>query len=269
MLYNIFGDYMKNLFKHYVKSDNIIFKYASGPSEKTGKEFHTFNEIILFLKGDAELISENIHTKIKPNTIIYIPNETYHQVIIKGNSDNYCRCTISFSDSKDTEILSAKLSQIKLLEYDTDFKYLFEKLIKYSRNENLISKSILKSLLTVILCEISVRQNVNLNEDSQNQLILSVISHINQNLNKNISLSEIAKFANISISSLSHIFKKEMNIPIHKYIIKKRLVLAHQKIKSGIPATIASLECGFNDYSGFYKQYKNMFGHSPSHERKM
>lgn len=32
----------------------------------------------------------------------------------------------------------------------------------------------------------------------------------------------------------------------------------------GQPATQAAIECGFNDYSGFYKQFKKMFNKSPS-----
>lgn len=68
----------------------------------------------------------------------------------------------------------------------------------------------------------------------------------------------------ISPSSLSHIFKEEMNIPLHKFIMKKRLINAYHKIQSGEKATVAAAESGFNDYSGFYKQYKKMFNVTPS-----
>lgn len=259
---------MKQVFKHYIKADNVIFKYASGESEKTGKEFHTYNEIILFLEGDAELIGENIHTKIAPNTLIVIPKETYHQVIIKNNPENYLRCTLNFFDNDDIKSLTQNLEQIKLLEYDSDFTYIFEKLINYSKNENSVSQSALKAYLTLILCEIINKKDVFIKEISQNPIITSVISHINENLSKNITISEIAKTHNVSPSSLSHLFKKEMNISIHKYIIKKRLITAHHQINSGLPSTAVALECGFNDYSGFYKQYKTMFGYPPSQKTK-
>ena len=259
---------MNQLFKYYIKTDNIIFKYARGKSEKSGKEFHTFNEIILFLEGDAELIGENIHTKIEPNTLIVIPKETYHQVVIKGDPENYRRCTLSFFDNADTKSLTDDFSQIKLLPYDSDFTYIFEKLIKYSKNENSVSQNALKAYLTLILCEIADKKDIFIKETSQNPLITSVISYINQDLSKSISICEIANKHNISPSSLSHVFKKEMNISIHKYIIKKRLIAAHHQINSGVSSTTAALECGFNDYSGFYKQYKIMFGSSPSKNTK-
>ncbi len=259
---------MQQLFKYYIKSENVIFKYANGESEKSGKEFHTFNEIILFLDGEAELIGENIHTNIKPNTLIVIPKETYHQVIIKGNKNNYHRCTLSFFDTSETIDLSSNLTKITLLEYDFDFKYIFGKLINLSQQENKNNATLLKAFLTLILCEILAKNSISINETSQNPIIESTIFYINQNLNKNISINEIANAHNISPSSLSHIFKKEMNIPIHQYIIKKRLITAHHKINSGTPSTTAAIECGFNDYSGFYKQYKNMFGYPPSKNKK-
>jgi AraC-like DNA-binding protein len=66
------------------------------------------------------------------------------------------------------------------------------------------------------------------------------------------------------VSCLAHTFKEQMNISIHQFILKKRLVMAHHKILAGEPATKAAMECGFNDYSGFYKQYKKLFGKNPS-----
>lgn len=259
---------MKEIFKHYIEAENIIFKYASGKSEKTGKEFHPFNEIILFLKGDSELIGENIHTKIQPNTLIFIPKETYHQVKINGDPENYLRCTISFFDILEIKALTDDLNDIKLIECDLDFSYIFKKLIEYSKNPNSVSKESLKAFLTLIICEITLKKDTFIKETSQNTIIRSAISYINENLSNNISISEIAKFINISNSSLSHLFKKEMNISIHQYIIKKRLIAAHNKIHSGIYSTNAALECGFNDYSGFYKQYKKMFGYPPSQKTK-
>lgn len=255
---------MTNLFKHYIKTDNIIFKYAAGPSEKDGKEIHTFNEIILFLKGDALLIGENIHTKIEPNTLIVIPKETYHQVIINDNPENYLRCTLSFFDNIQTEKILKDINQIHLLECDLDFSYIFEKLIKNAKCETSVSQDVLNAFLTLILFEIKNKKDNFIKETPQTEFITAVINYINQNLDKSVSISKIAKQCNTSQSSLSHIFKKEMNISIHKYIIKKRLILAHHKIKDGTAATTAALESGFKDYSGFYKQYKNMFGYPPS-----
>ena len=51
---------------------------------------------------------------------------------------------------------------------------------------------------------------------------------------------------------------------IHKYVLEKRLILANKKIRQSVNPTVAASECGFADYSGFYRQYKKMFGVSPA-----
>ena len=83
-----------------------------------------------------------------------------------------------------------------------------------------------------------------------------------------ITVAKISETLNVSKSCVAHIFKKEMNISIYKYILEKRLILAHNKILDGMPATLVALECGFSDYSGFYKQYKKMFNTAPSYSKK-
>jgi AraC-like DNA-binding protein len=90
------------------------------------------------------------------------------------------------------------------------------------------------------------------------------VEYINGHLSESLTVAGIAKRLNISPSLLSHAFKNEMNIAPYRYILKKRLVLAQHKIARGESATAAAIECGFGDYSGFYKQYKKTFGTSPS-----
>ena len=256
---------MEQNFKYYIKDKDVIFKYALGPSEEKNKEFHCFNEIILFLGGDAEFISENIQTKIMANTLIVIPKETYHQVIIKGDIANYHRCILQFPDI-DIDFKD-KFDKILMVNYESDFVFMFKKLIKTAKNPTPNAKVQLRALLSLILCEISVEYSDSCSENTRSDLIISAIEYINKNLGKEISVHAIAKEVNTSASSLAHIFKKEMNISIYQYIIKKRLMLAHHKISEGELASAAAIECGFNDYSGFYKQYKKLFNSAPSEKR--
>jgi len=144
---------------------------------------------------------------------------------------------------------------------------MFEKLIKNSKSPTPNSKLQLRSMLMLILCEINEKSATMHSKYKQNEMIAPVIEYITRNLSKSMSVEEIAKANHISTSSLAHLFKKEMNIPIYQYIIKKRLILAHRKISDGELASTAAIECGFNDYSGFYKQYKKLFNCSPSERR--
>ena len=254
---------MNKLFDNRIESENIIFRYASGKSIESGREFHIYHEIIYLIDGDAEFISENMHTDINPNTLIIIPKETYHKVIIHGNQEQYHRCTISLYENSEMRCLIEKCTKnTAILPVDIDMEFLLERLSANTNNEN--AALLLKATVILLLDKISEKRSADSTENRQNPVIKNALSYINDNINKKITTSEIAKNCMVSESALSHIFKKEFNITIHKFVIKKKLINARNKIKAGIPSTLAATECGFNDYSGFYKQYKKMFGSLPS-----
>lgn len=246
------------LFEHYIKTDGITFKHARGKSVMTGKEFHIYHEIILFLNGKAELITEYSHTPILPDTLLIIPKETYHQLKIIGNQEDYHRCILNFTD--------APIKELSLHKADSEIKYLFSKLINNTQSND--KERILNSVLILLLNKLSTEKQNDTAIISQNPIILHCIDYINNNLKSKLSIEELSNVCNTSVSGLSHLFKKEMNISLHKYIIEKRLIAAYRKIRLGETATTVYLECGFNDYSGFYRQYKKMFGFPPSHNER-
>ncbi len=51
---------------------------------------------------------------------------------------------------------------------------------------------------------------------------------------------------------------------MHQYVLEKRILAARHLILAGMPATAASLECGFKDYSTFSRAYKKILGQTPS-----
>lgn len=258
---------MNNTFSNHITTDSIDFKYARGASDRNGREFHNFSEIIYFLGGDVDFISDNIHTKLIPKCLVVVPKDAYHQVIINGNPEEYHRCIFNFSDIDGLQaLISQKFKNVYICNVNRQQKYLIDKMIELTTGSSLDQKTkseVLRSVLTLLLTELAPDDGINL------QSPLSITTHnaielINQRLCKNTSVSDIAAKLNISVSGLAHTFKNEMHISIYKYILKKRLLLAHEKLLLGKPSTEVAAECGFGDYSGFYKIYKKEFGTSPS-----
>ena len=250
---------MEQFFTHYIKTDDTMFRYARGPSIETGKEFHPFHEIIYFMQGDAEFISEDIRTKLEERTLILIPKETYHQLVLHGDKNNYLRCTIKFAESSYCE---ENITTPVFMRSDRNTEYLFGKLMEKHSDANFTA--LLEAVITLLLSEFERRHDEIAGENTHNTVVLQAIKYINENLYSTITIDEIAKECMISPSSLAHLFKKELGISPYKFIVKKRLISAYQRIQDGEPATLAAIECGFNEYSGFYKQYKKMFGVSPN-----
>lgn len=261
------GDDMENLFTKYIKDEDVTFMYAKGASGKTGKEFHTYHEIIYYMGGKAKFISENIHTTLKPNTLIIIPAETYHQLLITGPQEEYHRCVCHFLNIPEfKELISQSMNGALLLSMNKQLQFLFNQLITLTDQKcsDAVNSAILRSVLCLVLNEISINTHLREEATAPDTLSEKSVAYIAKHIADPITVTEIADELNVSVSHLAHAFKQQMNISIYQYILKKRLIMAHHKISSGVPATQAALECGFNDYSGFYKQFKKMFNKSPS-----
>lgn len=91
-----------------------------------------------------------------------------------------------------------------------------------------------------------------------------IIGYINRHLSEDITLDDICDRFYISKTHLCRIFKKATASTIVEYITVKRLVNARQLILSGAPPTKVYLQCGFKDYSVFYRAYKKKYGIPPS-----
>ena len=66
--------------------------------------------------------------------------------------------------------------------------------------------------------------------------------------------------------SFSSDIKSELMKTPKKYITEKRLLYAQNQIKKGRRPTDVSVECGFDDYTTFYRNYCAEFGRPPSAE---
>ncbi len=96
------------------------------------------------------------------------------------------------------------------------------------------------------------------------QKIVEMIHYINENLAKDLSIEALAGRFYLSKYHMMRKFKEETGYSMHQYILEKRILAARKKLLQGTPATIASVECGFRDYSTFSRAYKKQLGYLPS-----
>jgi AraC-like DNA-binding protein len=102
-------------------------------------------------------------------------------------------------------------------------------------------------------------------DGSRDRLIAATLRYIDSNISKPLDADSIAGALSVSPSTLTHSFKQEMGISLHKYVTQKRVALAQRLIAGGSIPTKVYADCGYGDYSSFYKAYFKILGHSPSH----
>lgn len=172
------------------------------------------------------------------------------------------RLKIGFPDIPEIEHLLSALGEIRIIDtLDDTFRFTLKKIRSALECGNDEISAL--GAFYILLAEITKSEST-LTERNNSHIISDCIEYINKNLSSIISIKKLSKKLNVSESALTHTFKKEMGISVHKYIQQKRLVYAKNLIESGEKPTTIFLDCGYNDYSAFYKAYCKMFGHSPS-----
>lgn len=82
--------------------------------------------------------------------------------------------------------------------------------------------------------------------------------------NANVKVSDIAKYIGINHFNLTSIFKKELHVSPHEYLVNYRLQIAAELIKTtNLSIQDISNQAGYNDPGNFTKMFKNMYGVSP------
>ncbi|MBO5223649.1 MAG: helix-turn-helix transcriptional regulator [Clostridia bacterium] len=252
-------------FAKFIKTDEIKFKHAKGMRDIIGNEIHSYHEIFFFMGEDAEFISEHGHQKLLPNTTVIIPKETFHCFTVPGDNSLYQRCVFNFDCvSELDELIKSNLNEISLIQnerltqYFKELTYLVES--DYTEEEK---KILLKSVFAQILVHVKKQAPISISPNVSS-ITKRALAFIHDNLSSSLTAESIAKAIFVSPSYLAHVFKKDLRIPIHKYVLERRLITADKMIKNRTLPTRACIECGFTDYSGFYLQYKKMFGVPPS-----
>ena len=93
---------------------------------------------------------------------------------------------------------------------------------------------------------------------------------IDENLDRDISLADLAGVVQISVFHLIRKFRAEFGCPPHAYVIRKRI--AHAKIqlaRRDIPLKVVAANCGFSDQSHMTRLFRRLLGTTPAEYRNM
>jgi AraC family transcriptional regulator len=97
-----------------------------------------------------------------------------------------------------------------------------------------------------------------------------IIDYIEQNLDREITVQELAQRLYLSISVFSHSFKKIMGTSPYQYIINQRLERAKNLLldrDANLPISTICQMCGFSNSSAFTTRFRQKYGIAPTKYR--
>ncbi len=96
------------------------------------------------------------------------------------------------------------------------------------------------------------------------EIIKKVIDYIENNLEQEIDLDNIAKTIGYSKFHLNRMFTEETNMTIHKYVQIRRLTVAAEKlVKTDMPIVQIAYEAGYHSQQAFSLAFKQIYLYPP------
>ena len=258
------------------------YYWAEHPNQKNFfMHAHEGCELLYFVSGHGTYAVEGNEYCLSPGCILVMRAGETHMIHIEPDTP-YVRYTVNFRP----EMLASADPNGLLMQPFTDrplgqknmytavqfdnrlVRNCLEMMHSTEHQSDAVQQVAILSGLMVILFEISrAFQNGNENAVLPQGLIAGVVDYINRNLTENLNLDTLSRQFFLSKSYLNQQFRQATGTTIWDYVLLKRLMLARTSIRGGASVTDAFRASGFNDYSSFYRRYKNRFGVSPKDDR--
>ncbi len=99
--------------------------------------------------------------------------------------------------------------------------------------------------------------------------LIRVAQLMEENIEKPLSLEQIARTTGLSRRQIERLFKRDLNCVPKRYYLEMRLRRARELLlQTAMPIMDVTAACGFQSPPHFSKCYRSQFGYPPSAERK-
>ncbi len=282
--------------KHYLTAFNTrqymqtrdfeIFYYEDKVLAPVSMHQHDFYEVYFFLSGHADIHLGGTEYPLSHGNICLIPPALSHKPVFKDNGLPYRRIVLWISplyleklNRHYPGILYAfeESRRHHCYHYSPDFgssQLLFGKLIailEESASSGAFHDSITECCISAFLLQLNRTVYHRFHTpayDDKTTLFSGICDHINAHLEEDLTLDGLAAHFHVSKYHLAHLFKQSMGISTHQYIVRKRLYAGRAGLLSGMLPQEACRNCGFKDYTSFFRAFKKEFGISPKEFRE-
>lgn len=272
----------KNSGKVMPTASDIKIQNLSGTHESYPSFFHNHDhyEIYFLLEGEAVYYIEEFSYTLRPNDMIIVPPERMHRVFASEPNAKFARMffyisrTAAMNMSTDEfpfgRIIENAMTANQFLYHfsEEECAWYYNSMLEITDAEDyntpageLIARCRFIIMMTK-LCQ-TISSSAAVPNQYMSPLVSNAITYINSHYTEPITLSSVAQELFVSKYHLSREFKDYTYITVRRYILAKRIILAKKLMQDGLSSTEACHQCGFQDYSCFFRIFQKETGMSP------
>ncbi len=138
------------------------------------------------------------------------------------------------------------------------FHSVFKKMDSIQIESNLIDS------LSYLILNYTSHSKLYTNIFDNKKIIHQTLNFIGDSIDSSITLDMLAKNCSLSKYHFLRVFKKELGLTPHSFIINERINRANTLMQKGVSISEAGQLVGFSDQSHFTRNFKKYFGYTPN-----
>ena len=260
-----------------------LFHYNNPASFACPPHRHDFYEFYFLLDDSVSYIVDGLRYTLRAGNAILIAPGQLHRSDALGPIRNIDRFVLWMRTDYMRMLTSAlphfrytlmgDLSGRNLIQPDEETSLMLRQLLFALHRENARdeadSAQLRRSIATQLLiycnrCIARVPETLPHKAELRYQEVMKVYEFIITHLKDDLSVSGLAEQFFMDKNTLTRQFKRLVGMTPGDCIRRHRLEAANQMIRHGVAMQQACVECGFSDYSAFYRAFKNAYGVRPS-----
>ena len=269
----------------YLTENYHLFHLRDTAGQERDFHFHDFDKIVILLSGRVDYLVERAVCALRPWDILLIGHHVIHKALI-DQSQPYERVILyldrmyldrALSDAPLTDCFEQadKQGRYQLTPSDREKESLSGLLasLEQANDDHGFGAQTLRDTLLMQLLVLVNRIGRRGGDAQQapaaqyDPKIAHTLSYINENLHRPLTVDELAEQAYLSKYHFMRLFKAQTGSTVHAYVRQRRLLYAAQLIRTGVSVNKAAIDSGFEEYSTFFRAFRECFGINPTQLR--